>query len=77
MKRYDLTLREVKNCDGYYEEVPYIIEDECGELVKYSDVEELIDTLQEYLKFLSCDGRKERMPLRNKLKEMINELSTT
>jgi len=64
MKRYDLL--------GEYD--VFIGEFVDGEYVKYEDVKELLDTLKEYLNMKSSDGKPARMPLREKLKGLINDL---
>lgn len=41
---------------------------------KYREMYSILQTLEEYLKYNSLDGKQERQPLRKKLKEMLEAL---
>lgn len=57
--------------DEYRDPERVIYDSDDGDWVRYEDVEELISTLREYLSYDSTDGRKQRQPLREKLKGLI------
>jgi hypothetical protein len=42
--------------------------------MKYREMYSILQTLEEYLKYNSLDGKQERQPLRKKLKEMLEAL---
>lgn len=45
-------------------------------MTKEETIEELIQTLKQYLQLNSLDGKSERQPLRKKLKELVEQYET-